>query len=155
MDAEPAFEDESKNSSKQSLTSMTDLKESDQECIVQKTGRISMHFYENFIYKSKYPESYYTLNSKERLLLMFAENFRRQYQIVYEKRRPLILAVDNECGVKKFVSTTIRPSTFLYPELIGNWRGPAQFVADFITFEPLEDPVMMVSFSINLCCVSN
>lgn len=122
-----------------------EFEKSDQERIAQKIGKISMHFFENFAYESVYPESYYTLSSKERLLLLFAENFRRQYQILYEKRMPLMLAVENECGVKKFVSTTIRPSTLLYPELIGNWMGPAQFVADFITFEPLKDPIAMVS----------
>lgn len=112
---------------------------------IAETGKISMHFFENFQCTSDYPENYFTLSAKERLILLFAENLRRQYQVLFVDRRPLVLAIENECGVKKFVSTTIRPSVFLYPELVGNWCGPAQFVADFITYEPLEDPIAMVS----------
>jgi hypothetical protein len=93
-----------------------------------------------------FPESYYTLSPKEKLLLVFAENFRRQYKELYPKRRPLVLAVDNECKVQKFVSTTIRPTIFIeFPELIDNWQACANFVADFIVYEALEDAINIVS----------
>lgn len=90
-----------------------------------------------------FPITYTTTTSKERLLLLFAENFRRQYNVAFEHRRPLILAVANETGIQKFVSTTIRSTALLFPDMIGNWEGPAQFVADFIAFETLPDPVLM------------
>lgn len=95
---------------------------------------------------SHFPVSYFTLSEKEKLLLLFAENFRRQYKEVYPSRRPLVLAVENECRVQKFVSTTIRPTTFVeFPELIDNWQACASFVADHIEYEPLEASTKIVS----------
>ncbi|KAI9578207.1 hypothetical protein GQX74_015093 [Glossina fuscipes] len=90
-----------------------------------------------------YPPSYYTLSPKERLLLLYAENFRHQFIINNPNRRPLVLALPNECKVQKFVSTTIRPTAFLHVPLIRNAEECAKFVADFIIYEPLED---MMSF---------
>lgn len=42
------------------------------------------------------PESYFSLSPKEKLLLLFAENFRRQFKELFQTRRPLVLAVENE-----------------------------------------------------------
>ncbi|KAM7359690.1 coiled-coil domain-containing protein lost boys [Cochliomyia hominivorax] len=94
-----------------------------------------------------YPPSYYTLSAKERVLLLYAENFRNQFVIRNSKRRPLVLAVPNECKVQKFVCTTIRPTAFLYTPLIRNAEECASFVADFIVYEPLDD---MMSFPTRL-----
>jgi hypothetical protein len=95
---------------------------------------------------SHLPESYFTLSPKEKLLLLFAENFRRQFKELYPSRRPLVLAVENECQVQKFVSTTIRPTTFVeFSQLIDDWQACATFVADHILFEPLESPTKIVS----------
>lgn len=92
------------------------------------------------------PESYFTLSPKEKLVLVFAENFRRQYKELFPTRRPLVLVVENECHVQKFVSTTIRPTTFMeFPELIDNWKACASFVADHIVYEPLESSTNIVS----------
>ncbi|KAK0079712.1 hypothetical protein PV325_000898 [Microctonus aethiopoides] len=51
-------------------------------------------------YLAQLPESYRTTGEKERLLLWYAENFRRQYHTIYSDRKPLIMACDNECGVQ-------------------------------------------------------
>ncbi|BFF91693.1 coiled-coil domain-containing protein lobo [Drosophila madeirensis] len=88
-----------------------------------------------------YPPSYYTLSPKERLLLLYAENFRKQFVLMYPKRRPMVLALPNECRVQKFVCTTIRPTAFVYPELISSIDEISKFVADFIQYEPLENQV--------------
>lgn len=94
-------------------------------------------------------ESYFTLSPKEKLLLLFAENFRRQFKERYSSRRPLVLSVENECQVQKFVSTTIRPTTFVeFPVLIDNWQACASFVADHILYECLEHPTKIVSTEI-------
>lgn len=45
---------------------------------------------------------------------------------------------------QKFVSTTIRPTLMPYTELY-NWDSCAQFVADFLSMEPLADPLKPVS----------
>lgn len=47
-----------------------------------------------------FPKSYYTNNNKERLILAYAENFRRQFQFHYKMRKPLLLQAPNECGLQ-------------------------------------------------------
>jgi len=95
---------------------------------------------------SHFPETYFTLSPKEKLLLLFAENFRRQFKELFPSRRPLVLAVENECQVQKFVSTTIRPTTFVqFPSLIDDWQACASFVADHILYEALDKPTKIVS----------
>lgn len=47
-----------------------------------------------------YPPSYYSLSPKERLLLLYAENFRKQLVLSYPKRRAMVLALPNECKVQ-------------------------------------------------------
>lgn len=92
------------------------------------------------------PEIYYTLSPKEKILLLFIENFRRQFKEIYPNRRPLVLALLNECQIQKCVCTTIRPTTFVnFPILIDNWIECASFVADHILFEQLENPTKIVS----------
>ncbi|XP_020707821.2 dynein regulatory complex subunit 7 isoform X1 [Athalia rosae] len=88
------------------------------------------------------PASYRSTSDKEKLLLWYAENFRRQYRALYPDRKPPLLARDNECGTQKFVSTTIRRSTLPYPELY-NWQGCLKFVSDYLTYETPRDPILM------------
>lgn len=109
-------------------------------------GRISLEFIDaDATQYNEYPDTYYTFSARERLLLIFTENFRRQFIIAYPERKQLVLAISNECGIQKFVSTTVRSTSSLFRELIDCWQGPAQFVADFITYEPLEDPLQLVN----------
>ncbi|XP_031633973.1 coiled-coil domain-containing protein lobo [Contarinia nasturtii] len=109
--------------------------------LTQEIGRISLEFADADAEKySAYPSSYYTFSAKERLLLIFTENFRRQFKYTHPERKPLVLAIPNECGIQKFVSTTVRPTSFLFYEFIDCWDGPARFVSDFIAYEPLENP---------------
>lgn len=113
---------------------------------INNVGQISLAFVDGDSNKySEFPSTYYTFSAKERLLLIFAENFRRQFIHDFPNRKPLILVVLNECEIQKFVSTTIRPSVFLYPELIDDWQSIGRFISDFITYEPLPDPVLLVS----------
>lgn len=99
-----------------------------------------------------FPASYRRTGAKERLLLLFAENYRQQFGARFgRQRRPPVLAPPNECGVQKFVSTTIRPTYVLHTALIGSWRAMAAFVADFVHFEPLDDPLNMVSKNFIYC----
>uniref|UniRef100_A0A3B3YL43 Dynein regulatory complex subunit 7 MORN domain-containing protein n=1 Tax=Poecilia mexicana TaxID=48701 RepID=A0A3B3YL43_9TELE len=56
------------------------------------------------------PESYKTNSQKEEHLLEIAENFQRQYLLLHPDRKPLLLYPVNEYGVRKFVSTTLRPT---------------------------------------------
>ncbi|XP_044013360.1 dynein regulatory complex subunit 7-like [Aphidius gifuensis] len=93
------------------------------------------------------PSTYQSNNEKEKLLLWYAENFRKQYKIIHPQRKPIVLAVENECNIQKFVSTSIRPSTLPYPEF-QTWHGSAKFVSDYVTYEPMRRPLSLVSFHI-------
>nr|XP_043894905.1 dynein regulatory complex subunit 7-like isoform X2 [Solea senegalensis] len=88
---------------------------------------------------ASYPRSYTTNTSQENELLAIADNFHRQFSHLHPERKRLLLCPVNECGVKKFVSTTIRPAPTDHPELY-SWQGCASFVSDFLTLEPLELP---------------
>ena len=47
-----------------------------------------------------FPESYKENLPKEKLVLAFSENFRRQFVHLYRDRKPLLLNPVNECGVE-------------------------------------------------------
>ena len=57
----------------------------------------------------KVPESYCTNSSKEALCLEFVRNFRDKFQALFPDRQ-LFLICNNEFGIPKFVSTTLRPT---------------------------------------------
>jgi hypothetical protein len=69
------------------------------------------------------------------------QDFQRVFEELYPHRRPLLLLPKNECGVPKFVCTTIRPTQMVYTELY-DLPGCVQFVADFLAYEPLENPLV-------------
>lgn len=117
--------------------------------LAKNRGRISLNFIDGeAVDHPDYPNSYYTFSAKERLLLIYAENIRREFCATHPNRSSLILAIPNECGIQKCVSTTIRPSVLLFPELIDNWMAMAQFVADFIVYQPFDEPTELVSLKI-------
>ncbi|XP_057685310.1 dynein regulatory complex subunit 7 isoform X1 [Corythoichthys intestinalis] len=91
------------------------------------------------------PESYRQNSVEEVRVLAIADNFQCQYRLLCPERKPLLLCPINECGVQKFVSTTLRPTMTSHPELL-NWDGCASFVADFLSLNPLEPPVELPRF---------
>ncbi|XP_063169158.1 dynein regulatory complex subunit 7 [Candoia aspera] len=91
------------------------------------------------------PESYKINTSKEQMLLQVADNFHRQYAHLCPDREPLFLHPVNECGIEKFVSTTVRPTLLPYSELY-NWDNSARFVSDYLTMEPLISPIAPPSY---------
>lgn len=74
------------------------------EEMVEDIGMIYTSFPENpnpeFEGRTHFPKSYHTLSPKEKLMLLFAENFRRQFKVRYPDRKGLLLAPKNECGVQ-------------------------------------------------------
>lgn len=52
------------------------------------------------LYTRSLPDTYRSVSDKERLLLWYAENFRRQFHARHANRRPLLLACENECRVQ-------------------------------------------------------
>ncbi|KAL5008139.1 hypothetical protein ScPMuIL_013720 [Solemya velum] len=93
---------------------------------------------------AEFPSSYKENLPKENLVLQYAENFRRQYVHLYRDRKPLFLNPVNECGVEKFVCTSIRVTQLSYGQLY-NWDGASEFVADFLNFEMLDPPYELPS----------
>ncbi|XP_067217368.1 dynein regulatory complex subunit 7-like [Linepithema humile] len=96
------------------------------------------------LYLRSLPDTYKCVSNKERLLLWYAENFRRQFHVKYASRRPLLMACENECDIQKFVSTSIRRSTLPYPQL-HKWHGCAKFISDYIDYQPPDEVFNMVS----------
>ncbi|KND01180.1 uncharacterized protein SPPG_04271 [Spizellomyces punctatus DAOM BR117] len=89
--------------------------------------------------KDKVPTSYYTTSKKEQLVLEFVANFNRQYTQLFPGRKELLLCPPNHFGIKKFVCTTLRPTKLPYRELY-DYRGCARFVAEFLSYKPLDPP---------------
>ncbi|XP_066440298.1 dynein regulatory complex subunit 7 isoform X1 [Eleutherodactylus coqui] len=83
------------------------------------------------------PSSYSQNSPKEQLLLSLAKNFCRQYAHLYQDREPLLTAPLNECGVEKFVCSTLCPTLLPYPDVY-HWEGAAQFVSSCLTMQPLK-----------------
>uniref|UniRef100_A0A3P9DPC4 Dynein regulatory complex subunit 7 n=1 Tax=Maylandia zebra TaxID=106582 RepID=A0A3P9DPC4_9CICH len=90
------------------------------------------------------PKSYRSNSPEEIRLLAIAENFQRQYSHLCPDRKQLLLCPVNECGVKKFVSTSLRPTPTIHCELF-DWQGCASFVADFLSLVPLDPPPKVLS----------
>ncbi|RNA42987.1 dynein regulatory complex subunit 7 isoform X1 [Brachionus plicatilis] len=86
-----------------------------------------------------YPESYNSNSKKEELVLQYVDNFKTQFQYIYPDRKTLFMAPYNECGIEKFVCTTIRPTILKFSKLY-DWKECAQFVADYLQFRLLKEP---------------
>jgi len=59
--------------------------------------------------------------------------------VIYEPFRHLLLAPRNECGKRKFICTTIRPTKLPFTELY-EWSKCSKFIADFLEYEELAIP---------------
>jgi hypothetical protein len=91
---------------------------------------------------STLPKSYSTNNVKEETLLEYVEDFRRQFVTVFPTRRALTLAPMNECGVRKFICSTIHPTLLPYNDVY-DMKECAEFVADYLKFIPLDEPTKL------------
>ena len=58
--------------------------------------------------EAELPATYRTNSDKERLWLWCANNMLRQIKFDFPHLRPLCLAPENECGVKKLICTFIK-----------------------------------------------
>lgn len=87
-----------------------------------------------------YPQSYKENTEKEKYMLTCCENFQRQYSHLYRDRKSLFLAPRNECGIQKFICTTLRPTQLKFTEVY-DYDGCAEFVSDYLNFQPLDPPI--------------
>ena len=70
------------------------------------------------------PESYRNNTQKEELMLQYVANFQRQFEDLYPKRKPLMLCPRNECGMRKFICTSLRPTQLPFESIYNydKWR---------------------------------
>ena len=73
------------------------------------------------------------------MVLEHVLEYARQFKIIYTPTRELLLAPSNECGKRKFICSTIRPTKMPFTELY-NYSECAKFVADYLEYEELEYP---------------
>jgi hypothetical protein len=88
---------------------------------------------------AKAPETYKTNTTKEELCYEYIDAFSKQFQQFYPNRKKLLLTCENEYGVKKFVSTTVRPTQVSFSELYDLFEC-ASYLAGHILYEPLDPP---------------
>eukprot|EP01138_Halocafeteria_seosinensis_P000495 gb/GECG01000509.1/.p1 GENE.gb/GECG01000509.1/~~gb/GECG01000509.1/.p1 ORF type:complete len:1062 (+),score=173.97 gb/GECG01000509.1/:1-3186(+) len=84
-------------------------------------------------------------NQKEELCLEYIENFRAQFQQLFPDRKRPFLTAKNEAGVEKLVCTSLHPTQLPYKELY-HLRPCAQFIANYLRYEPLADPTSTVKY---------
>jgi hypothetical protein len=93
--------------------------------VMNETSGINMTYLEN--------------TSKEELVLEHVLEYQRQFKIIYDPLRELLIAPMNECGKRKFICSTIRPSKLPFTEIY-DYKGCAKFVANYLEYEELETP---------------
>ncbi|GBG34883.1 Dynein regulatory complex subunit 7 [Hondaea fermentalgiana] len=86
------------------------------------------------------PYAYQENSRKEELCLEYVNNFVRQFESLFPDRKKLFVAPKNECGIRKFVCTTIRPTQLPFRALY-NIAPAADFFAHFMQYEPLANPI--------------
>lgn len=56
-----------------------------------------------------------------------------------------MLCPKNECGIMKFVCTTLRPTKLPYTELY-EWKDCAEFISNYLEYEELDPPNSLPDF---------
>ena len=87
------------------------------------------------------PRCYTSNTVKEELILEHVTEFARDFPIIYEDHidRQLFLFPENECGLQKFICTTVRPTKLGFLELY-NYDSCAEFISKFMIYEELDPP---------------
>jgi len=71
--------------------------------------------------------------------MQYVQSFIEQFAVVYPDRKIPYMIAENECGVKKFVCSTLRPTQLQFSELYDMYEC-AVFLAGFMLYEPLDPP---------------
>ena len=85
----------------------------------------------------KQPESYRANTPKEEIMLAYLRKFEMHFANLHPKRRAPLLMPRNECGMRKFICTNLRPTQLPYQDVY-DYDKCAKFVANFIRYELLE-----------------
>lgn len=65
--------------------------------------------------------------------------YQRQFKIIYDPLRDLLIAPKNECGKRKFICSTLRPTKLPFTQLY-DYIGCAKFTANYLEYEELAEP---------------
>jgi len=95
--------------------------------------------------EDKKPNSFAQNTSKEELVLEHVLEYHKQFGIIYDPNKPLLLAPKNECGILKFICTTLRPTKLPYENMY-SWESCAKFIANFLAYEELDPPNMLPAY---------
>jgi dynein regulatory complex subunit 7 len=87
----------------------------------------------------EWPKATSRLSRHEIDALEYVENYRRDFFRLFPHRKALPLVFKNEDEVQKFACTSLRPSTLPFIKQY-DIEQCAEFVADYITFQPLLFP---------------
>ncbi|XP_050528015.1 dynein regulatory complex subunit 7-like [Daktulosphaira vitifoliae] len=88
------------------------------------------------------PDSYVSNTNIEKVVLLYANNYIKQFETKYPYRRQLLLVHENECGYQKCICTTIKPSILPYSDLC-DLKSCSQFIANYMTYVPLSNPILV------------
>lgn len=69
----------------------------------------------------------------------YVSNFLEQFSKIYPKRAQPYMIAENECGVPKFICSTLRPTQLQYSEIY-DMHECAIFLAGYMQYEPLDPP---------------
>jgi len=94
---------------------------------------------DTFSYGGDLPRCYYENTSKEELVLEHVIEYKRQFKVIYDPMRKLLLAPKNERGLRKFICTTLRPTKLPYTDLY-EWEKCSKFIKDYLDYEELTEP---------------
>lgn len=125
------------------------------EDLINMVSRVRLAWPENFPYydaaefatdpeRAKFRESFFRCTDKEKMVLWHAENFRRQFQAQFPRRRAMVIAPKNECGCQKLFPTYIHPCVLGYPEFLSA-ETLIEFMKEFLAPEMMDHPTRFVS----------
>eukprot|EP00898_Chlorokybus_atmophyticus_P005213 jgi/Chlat1/5693/Chrsp38S05540 len=88
-----------------------------------------------------------SVTARESGLLGRARAFARAFRESHPSRRAFgnLLVAKNECGVERIICQSIRPTQLAYTELY-EAHSCALFLANFLRYEPLEDPLQFPEY---------
>jgi hypothetical protein len=88
----------------------------------------------NFGYLEEPPRCYFENTSKEELVLEHVLEYKKQFKVIYDAQRKLLLAPRNEMRMRKVICTTIKPTKLPFTELY-DWDKCAKFISNYLEYE--------------------
>lgn len=93
--------------------------------------------YKKALSRNPAPVSYSSNETKEELCMEYVKSFMDQFKQAYPKRKLPYMIAENECGVRKFVCSTLKPTQLQFSELY-DMHECAVFLASYMLYEPLD-----------------